>query len=277
MATTTEKTLQTSIDTSLTSGWQEPVSINGMSLPARPDCDPEQMREMAYGELLRQQAVRLGLLPGVEGAIAPEIDEAAVEVIDIMLQSEVQTPEPSDEACQRYFDASKVRYVINQSVRLRHILFAVTPRVDVQALAGHGEEALLSLNQTLKTGVDFVELAKTLSNCPSGQNGGDLGWVTPNDCVPELAQWLFYSPDVQVAPGVHPRLVHTRFGLHIVEILERNPGKQLSFEEVGSAVKRQLQQKSRTTALKQYMMLLVGQADVQGIELEGADTPLVQD
>lgn len=265
------------MDTSMTSVWQEPVSINGMSLPAGPDCEPQQMRELAYGELLRQQAVRLGLLPAFDGAIAPELDETVVDVIDAMLKSEVLTPEPSDEACRRYYEANCSRYVVDQAVHLRHILFAVTPRVDVTALAGRAEEVLLSLTTPARSGADFAEVAKTMSNCPSGQKGGDLGWVTPNDCAPELAQWLFYSPDVQVAPGLHPRLVHTRFGLHIVEILERNPGKQLSFEEVSSAVKHQLQQKSRATALKQYMMLLVGQADVQGIELEGADTPLVQD
>ncbi|UOD51544.1 peptidylprolyl isomerase [Orrella daihaiensis] len=264
----------------MTSVWQEPVIINGMSLPAGPDCEPEQMRELAYGELLRQQAVRLGLLPevsGVHASLAPELDEQAVDVIDTMLESEVRTPEPSDKACRRYYEANRARYVVDQSVHLRHILFAVTPRVDVTALAGRAEEVLLSLTTAEKSSADFSEVAKTMSNCPSGQKGGDLGWVTPNDCVPELAQWLFYSPDVQVAPGLHPRLVHTRFGLHIVEILERKPGKQLSFEEVSSAVKHQLHQKSRATALKQYMMLLVGQADVQGIELEGADTPLVQD
>jgi len=265
------------IDPSLTGVLNEPVSINSMSLPAGPDCEPETLRELAYGELLRQQAVRLGLLPEVSGAIAPEMDEAAINAIDAMLETEVKVPDPSEDACRRYYEANRARYVVDQSVHLRHILFAVTPRIDVTALAGRAEEALLSLTARENAGADFVELAKTLSNCPTGQKGGDLGWVTPNDCVPELAQWLFYSPDVQVSPGLHPRLVHTRFGLHIVEILERNPGKQLSFEEVGSAVKHQLHQKSRATALKQYMMLLVGQADVQGIELEGADTPLVRD
>lgn len=270
----------TAMDTSMTAVWQAPVTINGMALPAGPDCEPEQMRELAYGELLRQQAVGLGLLPAADGAfavLAPELDEQAVDVIDKMLESEVCTPEPSDEACRRYYEANRSRYVVDQAVHLRHILFAVTPRVDVTALARRAEQTLLSLTAPEKSGAEFEEMAKTLSNCPSGQKGGDLGWVTPNDCVPELAQWLFYSPDVQVAPGLHPRLVHTRFGLHIVEILERKPGKQLSFEEVGSAVKHQLHQKSRATALKQYMMLLVGQAEIEGIELEGADTPLVQD
>lgn len=264
------------IDPSLTGVLNEPVSINGMSLPAGPDCEPETLRELAYGELLRQHAVRLGLLPEVSGAVAPEMDEAAINAIDAMLETEVKVPDPSEDACRRYYEANRARYVVDQSVSLRHILFAVTPRVDVTALAGRAEEVLLSLTAPQKSGADFGEIAKTLSNCPSGQKGGELGWVTPNDCVPELSQWLFYSPEVQIAPGLHPRLVHTRFGLHIVEILDRKLGKQLAYEEVCSSVMHQMLQKSRATAWKQYMLLLVGQADIRGIEIEGADTPLVQ-
>jgi len=268
--------METTMQTLPISTSQTPVLINGMSLLVGAECAPEQLRELAYGELLRQQAVRLGILPKIEGHLAPELDEATVQRIEDMLRTEVETPDPSDQACQRHYDVNRSRFVVGQSVRLRHILFAVTPRIDVQALAQHAEEALLSLVQPKTPGRSFEQTAQALSNCPSGQQGGDLGWITPNDCVPELAQWLFYSSDVQVASGLHPRLVHTRFGLHIVEILERNPGHQQSFDEVMSVVKQQLQNKSRATALKQYMMLLVGQADVQGIELEGADTPLVQ-
>ena len=43
-----------------------------------------------------------------------------------------------------------------------------------------------------------------------------------------------------------------------------------------SRIAGELRLRSRATALRQYMLLLVGQAQVQGIELEAADTPLVQ-
>ena len=76
--------------------------------------------------------------------------------------------------------------------------------------------------------------------------------------------------------GVHPHLVHTRFGLHIIEVLGRKKGRLPEFSEVREQIAARLKLQSRTTALRQYMLLLVGEAKIEGIELEGADSPLVQ-
>ncbi len=110
------------------------------------------------------------------------------------------------------------------------------------------------------------------SNCPSGEHGGDLGWLVSADCAPEFARELFGHIEV----GVLPRLVHSRFGLHIVEVLEREPGVAQPFESVRGAVAMALRQQSFVTALRQYLSLLAGAAIVESVELEPADTPLVQ-
>ena len=71
-----------------------------------------------------------------------------------------------------------------------------------------------------------------MSNCPSGATGGELGWLVSADCAPEFAREIFGHVEV----GVLPRLVHSRFGLHVVEVLEREPGTQQPFEAVRGAV-----------------------------------------
>jgi peptidyl-prolyl cis-trans isomerase C len=76
--------------------------------------------------------------------------------------------------------------------------------------------------------------------------------------------------------GVLPRLVHSRFGLHVVEVLEREPGVAQSFGSVRGAVAMALRQQVFVTALRQYLSLLAGAASVEGVELDAADTPLVQ-
>ena len=73
-----------------------------------------------------------------------------------------------------------------------------------------------------------------------------------------------------------PRLVHSRFGLHVVEVLEREPGMAQPFESVRGAVTMSLRQHAYVTALRQYLRLLAGQAVVEGVELDAAATPLVQ-
>lgn len=253
------------------------ASINGIALHQPGETlDPTALRERAYTELLRQQAVKAGLLPRHTGLLAPELDDAQRTLVESLLDAAVVSPEPGESECRRYFDANKGRFIVGQALHVRHILFAVTPGVNVHALSQRAEAALLQLIRKDVPAGRFEALAAELSNCPSSAQGGDLGWVTPEDCAPELANELFYQTDSRWGMGVHPRLVHTRFGLHIIEVLGRRKGKLPEFEEVQQRIQAQLALQSRSTALRQYMQLLVGQAQVEGIELEGADSPLVQ-
>jgi peptidyl-prolyl cis-trans isomerase C len=251
------------------------VRINGRRLHIGPGEDLDTVRERAWGEVLRQEAVRQGLLDEDMGELATSLNAEQQQAIEDMLDAAVQTPEPTLEACQRYYDAHKPRYTHGQQARLRHILFAVTPGVPVQKLAQRAEAALLELTHKDAPADRFAQLARELSNCPSGAQGGDLGWVGPQDCAPELVQFLFMQ-EGGVANGLQPRLVHSRFGLHIVDVCEQRPGALATLAQVQGRIAGELTLQSRATALRQYMLLLVGQARVEGIDLESADTPLVQ-
>ena len=252
-------------------------TINGIALFEQGQNPPaEAVQELAYAELLRQEAVKAGLLPRHKGLVAPELTDAERLIVETMVDGAVATPLPTADECQRYFDANKAQFVVGQALHVRHILFAVTPGVNVHALSQHAEKALLELSRKDVAEGRFVELAKELSNCPSSTEGGDLGWLTPEACAPELANELFFQTDSRWGMGVHPRLVHTRFGLHIIEVLGRRKGTLPAYEEVATGIRQRLQHQSRATALRQYMQLLVGQAKVEGIELEGATSPLVQ-
>jgi len=251
--------------------------INGIALHApgqRPDT--AMLREAAYSELLRQQAVRAGLLPRHTGLTAPELNEAERKTIEAMVDQAVVTPRPADDEGRRYYEAHKPQFVVGQALHVRHILFAVTPGVNVQALTVHAERALLELSHKGVHPERFAQRAGELSNCPSSAQGGDLGWIGPDDCAPELATELFHLQHAQTGTGVHPRLFHTRFGFHIIDVLERRSGRQSAYGEVRERIAALLTLQSRARALHQYMCLLVGEAGVEGITLEGADSPLVQ-
>ena len=213
---------------------------------------------------------------GIAGLSAPEPDADTRAAIEALLEAEVPSPEPGAEECRRHYEAHKPRFVVGQALHVRHILFAVTPGVPVNALAQRAEAALLELSRQGVPADRFAQLAADLSNCPSSAQGGDLGWITPQDCAPELARALFLQNDAIQAVGLHPRLVHSRFGLHIVEVLERQEGRLPDFAELQAQIGARLALQSQATALRQYLQLLVGQAQLEGVELEGADTPLVQ-
>jgi peptidyl-prolyl cis-trans isomerase C len=253
------------------------ATINGIALHGVGQApDETELRELAWAELLRQEAVRQALLPRHRELQAPALSPADHQVIESMLEREVQVPQPTEDECGRYYDARQDRYVEGRLVHVRHILFAVTNGVDVHALAARAEQALLELSRKDVDPGRFAALARELSNCPSGADGGDLGWLGPHDCADELANELFPQKNPLGGVGLRPRLVHTRYGFHIVEVLGRKQGRQLSFDEVRERIAVQLAQQSRAKALHQYIQLLAGQALVEGVSLEGTDSPLVQ-
>jgi len=249
--------------------------INGIALAeADESLSMEELRQRACAELLRQAAIQAGLLDSDDAAPSGgAMSEAASAAIEALLDRELALPAPSEEACRRHHAAQRGRYAVGERVQLRHVLFAVTPGVDVNALRQRAEGCLLDVRCASPGGEDrFAAAAAATSNCPSGADGGALGWLTSNDCAPEFAREVFGKPEV----GVLPRLVHSRFGLHVVEVLAREPGVEPEFEAVKSAVAQALRQQTFTTALRQYLQLLAGQARVEGVDLDAADTPLVQ-
>lgn len=250
--------------------------VNGVVLHMPTDVlSANDLRQRACSELLRQTAMAQGLLSTVD---TPSFDgvlsEDAAHAIESLLERELSIPEPSEEACRRHHAAHQSSYSTGERVRVRHILFAVTQGVDVVALRNRAETTLLDVRcHDGKSAADpFTKAASTQSNCPSGADGGALGWLVAADCAPEFAKELFGHAEV----GVLPRLVHSRFGLHVVEVLEREPGVPQAYESVSGAVSMSLRQKTYITALRQYLMLLAGDAEIDGVELDAADTPLVQ-
>ena len=239
----------------------------GVQLPA------ETLRQRACTELLRQQAQRQGLLaeddaPGLDGATSA----AAAQAIERLLEQALQVPEPSEAACRRYHAAHPGFGSQGERAHLRHVLFAVTPGVDVSLLRQRAERLLLELRCADDGGPRFAEAAGEWSNCPSGAQGGDLGWLTPEDCAPEFAREVFGSQEV----GVLARLVHSRFGLHVVQVCARKPAQPQAFDQVQASIALVLRQQAWVNALRQYLQLLAGSAEVEGVQLDAADSPMVQ-
>lgn len=254
------------------------ASVNGIALHD-PAGSPgvEELRQRACTELLRQAAQRAGLLAADDPAPRDgAISAAAAAAIEALLERELAVPEPSEHACRRHHAAHAARYAVGERVHLRHVLFAVTPGVDVNALRTRAEACLLDLRCAAPAagpaGDRFAQVAAQLSNCPSGAQGGDLGWLQAADCAAEFAREVFGQPEV----GVLPRLVHSRFGLHVVEVLARTPGLQPSFEEVQTSVAQSLRQQAFATALRQYLQVLAAGADLAGVDLGRAASPLVR-
>lgn len=248
--------------------------INGIPLHGDDEQPPlPVLRQRACTELLRQQAQALGLLaPDDAPALDGVTSAAAAQSIELLLEQALELPEPTEQACRRHHAAHPALGAAGRRARVRHVLFAVTPGVNVSLLRQRAEALLLELRCADDGGRSFSEAARQWSNCPSGQDGGELGWLGADDCAPEFARGIFDSAEI----GVLARLVPSRFGLHVVEVCERQAGTPPSFEQARAQVAQRLRQQVWIKALRQYLQVLAGAARIEGVDLDSAGTPLVQ-
>lgn len=216
------------------------------------------VHELILRTLLLQEAERLG--------IAGADDDARVEAL---FAQEVRVPQADEATCATFYRNQPALFSSGEMIEARHILFQVTPSVTLELLRDTGEAILAEL---LAHPERFDELAKEYSNCPSGALGGNLGQLSRGQTVPEFEDFVFRLE----SGAIGERLLETRFGLHIVQVLRRVEGALLPFDAVKSQIADQLTRQAWQRAVHQYLQILVGQADVQGVTLEGADTPLVQ-
>ncbi len=216
------------------------------------------MTALVLSRVLLDEAARLG----ISGAD----DEATIEAL---LEQETSAPVADEATCRRYYEQHPDRYTVGQLLEVDHILFQVTPRVDLNALRSLAQD---TLNQLIAEPALFAEKARALSNCPSGAVGGSLGQLTRGDTVPEFERVVFAMQENQLLP----RLLETRYGLHIVRVNRRVEGRLQPYDTVASGIALALAATSRDTAWKQYLKLLVGRAHIEGMDLLGADSLLVQ-
>lgn len=242
-----------------------PVTVNGVELtdadmeqelPLHADA-PNPMRAATTALVLRRvlldEAARQGLAPASE-------DDA----IGALLARHAPAPEAGEAACRRYYQANPQRFIVGELIEADHILFQVTPGVNLDMLRAHASAVLADL---LADPSAFAEVARRQSNCPSAAVGGNLGQLGRGDTVPEFEKAVFALP----AGGLLPQVLETRHGLHIVRVTRRIEGRLLPFEQVHESIASALAAASRDTAWRQYARLLVERADVRGIDLGGAE------
>lgn len=218
-------------------------------------------RALVVRELLRQRASALGLL-----AAGAALDDATV---DRLLAAECAMPTPTEEECRRYYLANAQALCTPEIVMARHILFALTDATSMSLLREQAEQTLQALTEHPER---FDSLARRLSNCPSGQLGGNLGQLTRGESVPEFEAAVFGNGQTGLLPG----LVRTRYGFHIVLVERRIPGRALDFETVRETIARYLTDRVRHKAIQQYVARLAAGATLHGIELDIRAGPLMQ-
>ena len=138
--------------------------------------------------------------------------------------------------------------------RARHILLRTGAQLSESAAA----ERLAEYRRRMQSGqADFPTLAREHSQDGSAKDGGDLGWATPGRYVPEFEQALN-----ALKPGEISEPVVSRFGVHLIQLLERREAK-LSQREQREMVRDTVREKKLDEAYSTWAQELRGRAYVE--------------
>jgi peptidyl-prolyl cis-trans isomerase SurA len=136
----------------------------------------------------------------------------------------------------------------------RHILLRPTPQLSESAAIAKLED----LRKRVESGqADFAQLAREFSQDASGPNGGDLGWSSPGMYVPEFEEALN-----SLAPRQVSQPVVSRFGVHLIQVLERRQAK-LSEREQREVARNALREKKLEEEYVQWAQEVRGRAYVE--------------
>jgi len=142
--------------------------------------------------------------------------------------------------------------VIVQQVHARHILIKINELVSET----DARNRLINLRERLVNGADFAELARVHSEDSSAAKGGDLGWLSPGDTVPEFERAMN-----ALKPGQISEPVHTQFGWHLIQVLERRD-EDMSKERLRLQARRALRERKSDEAYQEWIRQLRDRAFV---------------
>lgn len=141
-----------------------------------------------------------------------------------------------------------------EQVRVRHIL-VTEKQGDGNASA---RTRIGALQKQLEMGADFAVLALEFSDCPSRSSAGDLGFLTRQQMVADFADAAF-----SLHPGEISGIVTTRYGYHLIQMLERKPPEKISYKEAREKIERSLRRNKENTAVKRFIAQLKKDSDIK--------------
>src|ERR1700722_7713652 len=156
---------------------------------------------------------------------------------NVMMETLLQTEAKksiTDQALHAVYDDAVKQMSSEEEVHARHILFRVADWKDDKA-AKAAEEKAKAVIERLKKGEDFAKLANELTEDPSGRkDGGDLGYFTKDQMVPEFAEVAFKLDKGKFSEAP----VKTQFGWHVILVEDKRKRPAPPFDQVKPQLER---------------------------------------
>ncbi|MFW6449772.1 MAG: peptidylprolyl isomerase [Nanoarchaeota archaeon] len=187
-------------------------------------------------------------------------------------EKEYSAKDISDAELEEEFEENIEKY---QQIKASHILICYEDSMNcqVERSKDEAEELAKEIYEKIKQGENFEELAEEYSDCPSGSEGGNLGWFTKRDMIDE-----FFNAASELRNNQISEQVHTEFGYHVIKKVD----EKTSFDELKEEMKTQMEQEQNITwqeetftqeqeVVNEYINQLWDEADIVYYEQETDD------
>jgi parvulin-like peptidyl-prolyl isomerase len=181
------------------------------------------LNELIKKELLYQEAVKRGIDKDAE--YQKKVEEfRKLTLIGQLLEKEIESKaKVTEQDAKAYYEKHKAELASVSQIKASHIL--VKTEAEAKKIA-----------EMLKKGGNFAELAKKYSiDTGSAKNGGDLGYFSSGQMLPEFEQAA-----ARLKPGEISEPLKTKFGYHLIKVADKKTGKPVEFEKVKNVLLQRL-------------------------------------
>ena len=191
-----------------------------------------------------------------EESFRKELEKGA-RVNRLVNQACAHIDDPSEADVAAFYEAHKSEYVVAPQVLCQHILVK-SEESDLPEAKAAAFEKIRAIRERIVAGGDFAEEAKKNSDCPSGREGGSLGWFGRGMMVPEFDKAAF-----EMKKGEVSDIVTTPFGYHIIYKADEKGGGAQTLVDVHDQIKDLLRHNARGQAMDAFVAELRATATVE--------------
>jgi peptidyl-prolyl cis-trans isomerase C len=168
--------------------------------------------------------------------------------------------EVTEESAKQYYESNKKEFESSEEVKASHILCKI-PEGATQEQKDEVLGKIKRVQERLKAGEKFEDLAKEVSDCPSSQKGGDLGFFTKGRMVKNFEDTAF-----GLEKGKSSDIIETQFGYHIIKVVDKKKTGIKAFEEVKPLIENNMKREEYQTRVTKLIQELKEKAKIEIFE-----------
>jgi len=168
----------------------------------------------------------------------------------------------SEEESRDFYKKNKKKFRQAEKIRASHILIKASPDLP-EPEKTKARQKIETIRKRIGNGEKFAALAKKFSEGPAGAAGGELGYIEQKKMAKPFSDAAF-----SLNTGETSDIIETRLGFHLIQVLDKKPEKDSTYEEAQKEIDRLLAQKKLNENIKNCLEKLKQNARIEIIEEE---------